>query len=176
MLTAKPHIWLFSYLFCFRKIMLNIRANIKCFFVWKVLDNYKHSLFLQLCVSQNMTSVHKCSQTFSWTKKCVHFGRKKDICFPRTKYKMMKGVSDVFPSLHVVHSVDPVLLACCPAVQSIQSSVKLLAASLLLCLPRGQSKHCSTSVAPWFSLYFPRGQAVHDFARVDLSVVNVLFP
>ena len=96
MLTAKPHIWLFSYLFCFRKIMLNIRANIKCFFVSKVLDNYKHSLFLQLCVSQNMTSVHKCSQTFSWTKKCVHFGRKKDICFPRTKYKMIKDASDVF--------------------------------------------------------------------------------
>jgi hypothetical protein len=90
--------------------------------------------------------------------------------------QISKGVSDVFPRSHEMHLVDPVLLACCPAVQSIQSSVILLAASLLLCLPRGQSKHCSMSVDPWFSLYFPGGQAMHDFARVDLSVVNVLFP
>ena len=94
--------------------------------------------------------------------------------------QLSKGASDVFPSSHEVHSVDPVLLACCPATQLIQSRVKLLDASLMLNFPRGQSKHCLTAVAPEISLYVPGGQAMHDSARVDLRLVsstgNALFP
>ena len=84
------HMTVFIFVF-FRKIMLNIRANIKCFFVSKVLDNYKHSLFLQLCVSQNMTSVHKCSQTFSWTKNVYTLEEKKTFVFLEQNIKWWRA-------------------------------------------------------------------------------------
>ena len=68
--------------------------------------------------------------------------------------QLSKGASDVFPSSHDVHSVDPVLLACCPRSHCLQL-VLLLAANWVLYFPRSHSKHWSLFVAAFTLLYFP---------------------
>ena len=62
--------------------------------------------------------------------------------FGQSVEQLRKGFSDDDPSAHALHMVLFALSANLPCTQSMQSSSKLLAASLLLYLPLGQSKHC----------------------------------
>ena len=84
--------------------------------------------------------------------------------------QLRKGSADEDPSAHALHSVLEEMFANLPCTQSMQSASKLLAASLLLYLPLGQSKHCCLLVAARTSLYFPRGQGLHAPSRVDLML------
>ena len=56
--------------------------------------------------------------------------------------QLRKGSADEDPRAHTLHSVLEERPANLPCTQSMQSASKLLAASLLLYLPLGQSKHC----------------------------------
>ena len=80
--------------------------------------------------------------------------------------QLSNGSSDVFPSSHEVHSVDPVLFACRPATQAMQESA-LLAANWLLYLPRSHLMHWALPVAAGVVLYFPFSHLIHDRSAVD---------
>ena len=80
--------------------------------------------------------------------------------------QLSNGSSDVFPSSHEVHSVDPVLFACRPATQAMQESA-LLAANWLLYVPRSHLTHWSLPVAASVVLYFPGLHEIHDISMVD---------